>query len=66
MDGFTMYYARHSWATYAYRHGMSKSLVNDGLCHIDPDMKITDIYVQKDWGMIWDANRAFLLKFFGL
>lgn len=66
MDGFTMYYARHSWATYAYRYGMSKSLVNDGLCHIDPDMKITDIYVQKDWGMLWDANRAFLLKFFGI
>ena len=65
IEPFTMYYARHSWATYAYKYGMDKSLINDGLCHIDPDMRITDIYIQKDWGMLWEANRRFLLKFFG-
>ena len=62
---FTMYSARHSWGTIANssKGGIDKATVNDSLCHVDPDMKVTDIYVEKDWEVIWDANKKVLSLF---
>ena len=60
---FTMYSARHTWASIAYSIGIPKSLINDCLCHVDPDMEVTDIYIKKDWSVLWEANRKVLEQF---
>lgn len=54
------YSARHSWATLAYSAGIDKSIINDCLCHVDKDMKVTDIYINKDWSVLWAANSKVL------
>ena len=60
---FSMYSARHTWASLAYSLGIPKSLINDCLCHVDPDMAVTDIYIKKDWTVLWEANRQVLEHF---
>ena len=60
---FTIYSARHTWASIAYSIGIPKSLINDCLCHVDPDMAVTDIYIKKDWSVLWEANRKVLESF---
>lgn len=60
---FTMYSARHTFASYAYSIGIPKSLINDMLCHVDPNMSVTDIYIKKDWSVLWKANQKILKKF---
>lgn len=60
---FTMYSARHTWASLAYSIGIPKSLINDCLCHVDPDMSVTDLYIKKDWSVLWEANRKVLEQF---
>lgn len=62
-DRITLYWARHSWATIAYACGVDKGVINDGLCHVDRDMKITDIYIKKNWKIIWDSNAKVMKKF---
>lgn len=59
-ERLTLYWARHSWATIAYESGVTKGMINDCLCHVDRDMKVTDIYVKKNWSMLWDANKKAL------
>ena len=59
----TLYSARHSWASIAYKAGIDKSVINDGLCHVDKDMKVTDIYINKDWTVLWKANGKVLSRF---
>ena len=56
----TFYTARHTWATLAYKIGIEKGIINDCLCHIDEAMKVTDIYIEKDWERLWEANRRVL------
>lgn len=63
VEPFTMYSARHTWASIAYSIGIPKSLINDCLCHVDPDMAVTDIYIKKDWSVLWEANRKVLERF---
>lgn len=60
---FTMYSARHTWASMAYSIGIPKSLINDCLCHVDPAMEVTDIYIKKDWSVLWEANKKVLSRF---
>lgn len=57
----TSYYARHSWATLA-RNNCRVPLenINMALNHVDSNMKVTDIYIAKDWSIIDDANRQVL------
>ena len=55
------YYARHSWATIARNDcGVSKDDVHQALNHADDGMKVTDIYIAKDWSRIDKANRLVL------
>lgn len=57
----TFYAARHSMATIAVNDcGISKYIVNDMLCHKDPAMAVTDIYIRKDFAPMNDANRVLL------
>lgn len=60
---FSMYAARHSWATIAYEIGIPMEIINDCLCHVDVKMAVTDIYIKKDWSKRWDANRKVLEQF---
>lgn len=60
-DSITSYYARHSWATIA-RNTCRVPLedINLALNHVDGSMKITDIYITKDFSLIDEANRKVL------
>ena len=59
----TIKYARHTWATVANSNGIDKNAINSCLCHIDEDMRVTDIYIEKDWSVLWDANKKVLELF---
>ena len=55
------YSARHTWGTLARnKAGIDKHTVNDCLCHVDEEMKVTDIYIHKDWSVMWEANQKVL------
>lgn len=59
------YFARHTWGTVA-RSAMcrvDKGIVHEALCHVDSSMRVTDIYADKDWPMIWAANARVLRLF---
>lgn len=58
----TFYSARHTWSSIAYAAGIDEGIINDCLCHVDPDMRVTDIYVKKDWKVMWKANAKVLKK----
>jgi integrase len=60
-DDLEYYAARHSWATIALNKvGIDKYTVHSALNHVDDAMKVTDIYLDKDWSLINDANRKVL------
>lgn len=66
IEDLEFYAARHSWATIARSSavGIDKYTVHEGLNHApDKDMKVTDIYIARDWSTIWDANRNVLKLF---
>jgi hypothetical protein len=44
--------------------GVSKDIIEEILNHSETDRKITQLYVQKDWTVIWRANRKFINKIF--
>ena len=58
LTDFTFYSARKTWATIASSKacGIDKALVDECLAHIG-NFKMADIYIQKDWERIWEANR---------
>ena len=58
---FTIYAARHSWATIARssRCGIDKATVDDCLVHVG-DHKLADVYAEKDWQVFWTANQKVL------
>lgn len=59
---FTMGAARHTWATLARQAGVEKATVDEGLVHVG-DFAVTDIYAERDWQRINDANALLLGKF---
>lgn len=60
------YAARHSWATIAVNDaGVDKYTVHSALNHIDVDMKVTDIYIQRNFVAENEANRKVLELVFG-
>ena len=57
VEKLQFYAARHSMATIAVNDvGISKYIVNDMLCHVSPDMRVTELYIKKDFKPINDAN----------
>jgi hypothetical protein len=62
IEDLEYYAARHSWATIARSAavGIDKATVHEALNHVDDKMKVTDIYIDRDWSVIWDANRKVL------
>ena len=57
IDNLQFYSARHSMATIAVNDvGISKYVVNEMLNHVEPSMKVTDLYIKKDFTAINEAN----------
>jgi len=58
VDDLEYYAARHSWATLAVNKvGIDKYTVHAALNHIDETMKVTDIYIERDFKIENEANR---------
>jgi integrase len=62
VDVFTFYAARHTWASLARKEGVDKSTIDDALGH-KGSFQVADIYAEKAWGLIRDANRKVLELF---
>lgn len=61
IENLQFYSARHSMATIAMNEvRISKYIVNEMLCHVDSSMRITDIYIKKDYTPINEANFALI------
>lgn len=57
VDDLEYYAARHSWATIALNKvGIDKYTVHAALNHVDDAMKVTDIYIERDFVMENKAN----------
>lgn len=54
-ETFTFYAARHTFASLCRKAGVDKSTVDDCLGHIG-DYKATDIYAEKAWDLVQEAN----------
>ncbi len=62
-EPLSSYYARFSFASIARNDcGISKDDINLALNHIDTGMKITDIYIEKDWSIVDNVVRKVLDK----
>ena len=59
VDVFTFYAARHTWASLARKEGVDKSTIDDALGH-KGSFQVADIYAEKAWGLIREANRKVL------
>ena len=57
----TYYAGRHSWATIA-RKTTEKATVDEALGHVG-DYRVTDIYAERDWEQVAEANRRVLALF---
>ena len=62
LEPFSLYAARHSWATYARRAGVEKSLVDECLAH-KGDFRMADVYAERNWELMAQANRTVLDRF---
>ncbi len=63
IDDLEYYAARHSWATIALnKAGIDKYIVHAALNHIDDAMKVTDIYIERDFVNENKANVIYKLK----
>lgn len=66
LDDLEYYAARHSWATLAVnKAGIDKYTVHAALNHIDEAMKVTDIYIERDFKVENEANLKVLRYVFG-
>ena len=61
VDDLEYYAARHSWATIAVNKvGVDKYTVHAALNHLDDSMKVTDIYIERDFIVENKANEKVL------
>lgn len=62
VSGLTSYHARHTWATLARNAaGIDFETVHEALNHARRGAdRVTDIYVERDWSRVWEANRKVL------
>lgn len=57
---FTFYASRHSWSSIARNNArIEKALIDDCLCH-KGDFAMADIYIEKDYTLMNEANRKVL------
>lgn len=66
IDDLEFYAARHSWATIALNKcKIDKYTVHAALNHVDNSMKVTDIYIDRDFVNENEANQIVLKHVFG-
>ena len=66
IEDLEYYAARHSWATIALNKvGVSKYVVHEALNHIDEAMRVTDIYIERDFSNENKANAKVVRYVFG-
>ena len=66
VEDLEYYAARHSWATIALNKvGIDKYIVHAALNHIDDSMKVTDIYIERDFVNENKANARVVKYVFG-
>ena len=66
IDDFEYYAARHSWATIALNKvGIDKYTVHAALNHVDESMRVTDIYIERDFVNENKANAKVVKYVFG-
>ena len=66
VEDLEYYAARHSWATIALNKvGIDKYIVHAALNHIDDSMKVTDIYIERDFVNENNANAKVVRYVFG-
>lgn len=66
IDDLEFYAARHSWATIALNNcKIDKYTVHSALNHVDASMRITDIYINRDFVNENEANKKVLEYVFG-
>ena len=62
VPAFTFYAARHTWASLARKAGVEKATIDEALCH-KGTFDLTDIYAERSWELMQDANRKVLAMF---
>ena len=66
IDDLEYYAARHSWATIALNKvGIDKYTIHAALNHVDDAMKVTDIYIERDFVNENKANTKVIKYVFG-
>lgn len=62
VPGLTSYWCRHTWATLARNAcGVPRDVVAEALNHAGRGSeRVTDIYLERDFSRVWDANRRVL------
>ena len=66
IDDLEYYAARHSWATIALNKcGIDKYTVHAALNHVDESMRVTDIYIERDFVNENKANAKVVKYVFG-
>ena len=66
IDDLEFYAARHSWATIALNKcGIDKYTVHAALNHVDDSMRVTDIYIERDFVNENKANAKVIKYVFG-
>ena len=62
VEDFTMYAARHSFASIARRVGIEKATIDEMLCHVG-NLRMADVYIEPDWEIHKKANAKLLAEF---
>lgn len=61
VDNLQFYYARHTMATLAAnKAGIDIARVDEMLNHSDSTLKLARVYVERDYSLLWEANRKIL------
>lgn len=62
VEDFTMYAARHSWASIARKTGVEKATIDECLCHVG-NLRMADVYIEPDWEIHRSANAVVMGQF---
>ena len=62
VEDFTMYAARHSFASIARKVGVEKATIDEMLCHVG-NLRMADVYIEPDWEIHKKANEKIITLF---
>lgn len=61
VEDLEFYAARHTWATLARnKASVDKATIHEALNHVDEQMRVTDIYIDRDYSKQDEANKTLL------